>query len=131
MQMLFRGLQVPALGSPRDIIYRKYLTHETQVEIRKSELQVLIALSNPSFSEDSSRIAWGARVSEIFDKYIHSALGVPYVEKEQKPSHTWDSKKDELINFYTTVVKPSKPIITKERGQLTVKNLPAEIFRLK
>lgn len=103
-----RGIQVPALGSPRDRVYRDYLVHEQRLEAKKQELALYIAIG--SAPEGSDRREWVGRTKKSFDSYVSLMWGI------EPQDHSEEEKK--LIEYYTKVVKKSKLLIRlKENGQ--------------
>jgi hypothetical protein len=117
MKLHFRGLKVPALGSPRDIVYRNYLLHEAKVEAKKHQLILLITMASASMVDDSSKRAWDKQAKTIFDEYVMLMLG-----QEELPE---DKEEAKLQKFYAEVIKDSKPVLSKDKdGKLVVKDLP-------
>lgn len=117
MKLHFRGIQVPALGSPRDIVYRQYLGFEAKVEAKKHKLALLTAIATPTFSEDSGRRAWEKQAKTTFDEYIMLMLG-----KEELPE---DKEETKMQKFYDEVIKNSSPKLSKDsEGKLIATDLP-------
>lgn len=115
--MHFRGLQVPALGSPRDIVYRNYLVHEAKLEAKKNELLLLIALGTPTMLDDAGRRSWDTQVKEVFSGLVALLLG-----HETAPKN---NDVEIIKNFYDKVVKHTSPVLSKSAdGKLTVKGIP-------
>lgn len=103
-----RGIQVPALGSPRDRVYRDYLVHEQRLEAKKQELALYIAIGSAPAGVD--RREWISRTKKSFDAYVSLMWGM---EPEE---YSDDEKK--LLNYYTKVVKKSQLLIRlKPNGQ--------------
>lgn len=117
MKLHFRGIQVPSLGSTRDIVYRGYLLHEAKTEAKRHELDLLIALSNPAITESQRQREWGKQVKNTFDEYVLLLLGqssLPVNQEEQQ-----------LQKFYSEVVKNSSPkLIRGKDGKLKVEDIP-------
>lgn len=117
MKLHFRGIQVPALGSPRDIAYRQYLGYEARLEAKKHKLFLLTTIATPSFSEDSGRRAWHKQAKDTFDEYVMLMIG-----KEEVPVDTEEAK---MQQFYNDVLKNSAPKLSKDQdGKLVVTDLP-------
>jgi hypothetical protein len=114
MDVLFQGLEVPALGSPRDTVFRSYLSHKAKIEAKKIQLDLMIAVSNPSFSDAAKQRTWSEEAKSIFEDYISLLLGY-----QTKPRNV---EEKEMLQFYTDVVKNSVPIVTKDSsGKLSAK----------
>lgn len=117
MKLHFRGIQVPALGSPRDIVYRDYLIHEAKLEAKKHELLLLTTIASPFITEDNQRRAWDKESKRVFDEYVALLLGqetIPVNKEEQI-----------LQDFYAKVVKKTAPKLSRGKdGKLTVTGLP-------
>ena len=108
MKLHMRGIQVPALGSPRDRVYRDYLVHEQRLDAKKQELALYIAIG--SMPEGSDRREWISRTKKSFDSYVSLMWGM------EPQEHSDEEKK--LMNYYTKIVKKSKLLIRlKENGQ--------------
>lgn len=117
MTLHFRGLEVPALGSPRDKIYRQFLLHEAKVEAKKHELALMIAMGTPVISDASQRRTWDQTAKDTFDTYVLMLLGF-----EGKPENLQEQR---MMDFYQKVIKPSAPVLKKDKtGKLWVENLP-------
>lgn len=117
MKLHFRGIQVPALGSPRDVVYRDYLLHETRIEAKKHELLLLTTLASPFLTEDSQRREWDKESKRVFNEYIALMLGQEVVPVNREEAI--------LQEYYAKVVKPTKPILTKGKdGKLNVTGIP-------
>lgn len=117
MKLHFRGIQVPALGSPRDIVYRNFLLYEAKLEAKKHKLSLLIALGSPMFSDDSQRRIWDKEAKNTFDEYLMLMLG-----KEGLPE---DSEEARMQEYYDKVLKNSAPKLRKDsEGKLVVTDLP-------
>lgn len=117
MTLHFRGLEVPALGSPRDKIYRQFLLHEAKVEAKKHELALMIAMGTPVISDSAQRRTWDQTAKDTFDTYVMMLLGY-----EGKPENLQEQR---MLQFYERVIKKSSPILRRDKsGKLSVKNLP-------
>lgn len=103
-----KGMQVPALGSPRDRVYRDYLVHEQRLEAKRQELSLYIAIG--SMPEGADRREWIGKTKKSFDSYISLMWGV------EPQEHSEEEKK--LMEYYTKIVKKSTLLIRlKENGQ--------------
>lgn len=117
MQLHFRGIQVPALGSPRDIVYRNYLIHETKLEAKKHQLSLMTALGSANINSES-RSEWNRQATQVFDEYVSLMFG-----EEITPAR---KEETEMLRYYEEKIKKSKPIMMGDssKGNLTVTNLP-------
>lgn len=117
MKLHFRGLQVPALGSPRDLIFRAYLDHESKLEAKKHQLDLMIAIGTPTIVDAAQRRAWDQQAKEVFEDYVMLSFG-----HETKPK---DNREEVLQEYYQKVIKPSAPRLYKDKsGKLMATNLP-------
>jgi hypothetical protein len=117
MKLHFRGIKVPALGSPRDIVYRNYLSHEAKVEAKKHQLFLLITMASADFVDDSSKRTWDKQAKTVFEEYVMFLYG-----QQEIPE---DKEETKLQQFYAEVIKDSKPVLSKDKdGKLVVTNLP-------
>lgn len=117
MGIHFRGLEVPPLGSTRDKIYRQYLMHEIRVEAKKRELELLITMATPSFSDANAKRAWDVQAKKAFNQYVLLMTGSEYNEK--------DNDEKAMLDYYENVIKTSKPVLKQiGKGQLGVIGLP-------
>ena len=118
MKLHFRGIQVPALGSPRDIAYRNYLIHETKVEAKKHQMLLLITMGSAAMQGNSARSGWDRQAKQAFDEYVMMMFGEEVTPRMKEEA--------ELLKYYTEKVAPSRPVITgsSSKGNLRVTNLP-------
>lgn len=82
-------------------------------------MQLLMAMSNPTFSEPNDRRNWQSSVKKSFTDYISLMQGI----EPQKLS----DKEREMIRFYEEEVKHSKVQIVKDKDG----KLKATSFRKK
>jgi hypothetical protein len=107
MKLHMRGIKVPALGSPRDRVYRDYLVNEQRLEAKKQELSLYIAIG--SMPEGTDRREWISRTKKSFDAYVSLMWGIEpqdYSDEERK-----------LMNYYTKIVKKSKLLVRAKNGE--------------
>jgi len=118
MKLHFRGIQVPALGSPRDIVYRNYLLHETRVEAKKHQMLLLTTIGAPFITTDSARSSWDRQAKQAFEEYVSLMFG-----EEVTPNMR---EENEMMEFYMNKVKNSSPVLSgsSSKGNLVVSNLP-------
>lgn len=119
MGLHFRGIEVPPLGSSRDIVFRKYLMREAKVEAKKQLLPLLTAIGSPSITDPAMRSQWDRQAKKIFDDYVALLCGEEISES--------DREEKELIEFYETHIKKSKPVLSgnsKSKGPLVLSNIP-------
>ena len=120
MKLHFRGIEVPALGSSRDIVYRDYLIHEAKVEAKKHQLLFLNTLGSPFITDDSARRAWDKQAKETFDQYVMLLLGQDSIPENREEAL--------MKEYYSKVVQKSKPKMHRDKdGKLFVTDLPAGI----
>jgi hypothetical protein len=118
MNIHFRGLEVPALGSPRDVMYRKYLIHETKVEAKKHQMMLLMTLGSAEITEKANRSSWDRQAKQVFDEYVMLMFGEEVTPKMKEEAG--------LLKFYQDKIAKSKPRIKKDskNGKITVEGLP-------
>lgn len=120
-------MQVPALGSPRDIIFRGYLDHEAKIEIKKHKLTLLMTLGTPFITEEASKKLWDDKAREIFSEYVSSIYGQEFLLKEEEDLEALSQKEKEegLRKFYDEVVKNTQPKLSRDgQGSLHVTGVP-------
>jgi hypothetical protein len=114
-------MEVPALGSPRDLIYRDFMMYESKLDAKKHELNLLIALASPFITETTQRRAWDTETKRVFNEYVSLMLGQEVVPVADEVKF--------MQEYYAKVVKPSAPTLTRGKdGKLAVTGLPKEIF---
>lgn len=118
MKLHFRGIEVPALGSPRDIVYRNYLIHENRLEAKKHQMLLLITMGSALISESGARSEWDRQAKAAFEDYVLLMFG-----EEVSPRAKEEA---DLLKFYEEKIKESKPVIrgSSSKGDLRVENLP-------
>ena len=122
MKLHFRGIEVPALGSPRDIVYRNYLIYEAKLEAKKHQMLFLIGIGTPTFTDSSEGRKWDKQTKRVFDEYVTLLLGQEVVPV--------NSEEERMKEFYEKVISKSKPKLFKDReGKLKVENLPRFKFK--
>jgi len=121
--MYFQGVEVPALGSPRDVVFRKYLTHKSKQEAVKHKLLFLQTLGTPNFIDEETKRKWSRRASNIFDEYLALLFNVPFVPDDTEERE--EEEKARKLEYYEKVVKPSAPRLSRDgEGRLIVTSLP-------
>jgi hypothetical protein len=121
--MYFQGVQVPALGSPRDIVFRKYMTHQAKTEAAKHKLYLLQTIGTPMFSDEAASKRWTKKAGKFFDEYLALIFGVTEMAKAEEEEE--ERTEQELMEFYEQVVKPSKVKIRRDSsGALVATDLP-------
>lgn len=111
MQLYFRGIEVPALGSPRDLIFRAYLSHENRIQAKQQELLLLIALATPTLADSNSKRTWNTETTKIFNAYTSLLWGM-----EPKEVNEEDKK---WAEYYAETIQQTKIVAKKgEKGQL-------------
>jgi len=116
----FRGLEVPPLNSPRDVIFRKYLLREAKIEAKKQLLPLLTVIATPAIQDPGSKSQWDRQAKKIFDEYVSLLCGEEISES--------DREEKELLEFYENHIKKSKPVLSgnsKFKGPLVLSNIPA------
>ena len=120
MKLHFRGIQVPALGSPRDVVYRDFLLYEAKLEAKKHQMLLLLTIGAPSIEGESSRSQWNSQAKNVFDEYISLMFGEETTSKRKEEA--------EMLKYYMEKIKNSAPVIagssTNQGNGLSVSNLP-------
>ena len=117
MKLHFRGIQVPALGSPRDKVYRDFLINESKIEAKKHQMLLLMTMGSAAIM-DSHRSDWDRQAKQVFDEYISLMFGQEVTPRMREEA--------EMLKFYQEKIAKSSPVITgsSSKGNLSVTNLP-------
>lgn len=103
-----RGIEVPSLGSPRDIVFRAYLDHEVRLESLKQKLTLLQTVgASANFADPNRKREWISAATKHFNDYISLKFGV-------EPKDT-SAEEESLLEYYEKVVKPSKITLRKDK----------------
>jgi hypothetical protein len=78
---------------------------ESELEAKKMELTMLIALTNPSISDPNKHREWHKAIKGVWSKYIALMLNVEIPEQTQEEL--------EMMEYYETVVKKAKLRLVK------------------
>ncbi len=105
MNLLFRGVEVPKLGSLRDVTFRKYLIREVRVEAKKHEMALLTAMTNPNFPPAANKAPWEREVNKSFNEYVALAMGYQTVAE--------DPEEKKMQDFYQEHVRNTKVLVKK------------------
>lgn len=106
-------MEVPALGSPRDKIFRQYMLHEAGVEAKKHQMLLMLTIGSRSFSDPSSARSWQENCRRLFSQYANMLIGIEVSEE--------DLQEEQMLEFYEQMVKQSKPVIHRSKdGKLSV-----------
>lgn len=108
-------MKLPKLGSLQDRVYREYMTKESQLEVEKMKLTMLIAITNPNTSDPNKAREWSATVKKHWSSYLSAQFSA------ELPEHT--EKEVEMMEYYENVVKHLKPKLEKSGKGLNVKGL--------
>lgn len=108
MELKFKGLEVPALGSLRDITFRKFLNKQALLEAKRAEFDYLIAIATPNFSDNNDRRSWNSSVHKVFTEYVYMLHGA-------KPKLRSDAE-EEMIKYYENVIRTSKMLLYKDES---------------
>jgi hypothetical protein len=124
MELHFRGMQVPSLGSPRDLMYRGYMLHQARLEAKKHKLFLLTCLGTPNMIDAENRAKWDKEAKALYSDYVHLLLGLEEADHEKEA----EDEKTTLMDYYENVVKPSAPVLSRDgQGNLHVKGLPESL----
>lgn len=118
LSLHFRGIEVPALGSPRDKIFRDYLGWEARKEAKKHELLMLLAMASPNIANENRR-TWNTGVKKSFEAYVSLLWGA-------EPNET-SEEDDKMVEFYEEVVKKSTVVMTKTKEGLVATGVPGVV----
>lgn len=108
---MFRGVQVPALGTSKDIVLRQFLSREARVSAKRAYLDVLLAQLTSS-SEPTSRAKLNKVISSVYDEFVSLSFGIEPPEK--------NDEEELLKEFYDKVVKHTKPVLKKAKDGLVL-----------
>jgi hypothetical protein len=119
MQLHFRGIQVPALGSLRDIAYRQYLIHEAKLEAKKHQMMLMLTIGAPMITEDSQRSSWEKQAKTVFEEYVCMMFGEEMVSGNKIET--------DMLAFYEERIRTSRPIMygNSAKNNLSVTGLPS------
>lgn len=117
MKLHLSGVKLPKLGTVKDRIYRDYLVKEAQLEAKKTEMVMLMALTNPTIQDPAKHREWASAIKEIWTQYLSLLLNV------EMPEHT--KKEVEMLEYYQSVMKHSKLKLFKDKktGKLQVSGI--------
>lgn len=86
------------------------------MEAKKTEFLLLMATTNPTFTEDNQYRDWAKSVKKVWKGYVSLLMNV------ELPENTDEEVK--MLEYYETVVKKVKPKATKtESGTVAVSGL--------
>lgn len=119
-------MQVPALGSPRDLIFRGYLNHEARVEIKKQKLMLLMTIGTPFIPDQENKNAWDNQAKKIYAEYVDALIGkVTPSQEEDLEDRSQKEKEEGLRRFYQEVIQKTSPKLSRDgSGLLHVAGLP-------
>ena len=108
LSLHFRGIQVPALGSPRDVIFRDYLIFEAKKEAKKHEMMMMIAMASANIPQQA-KAEWFTTVKKTYEAYVSYSWGI-------EPKAIKDEDQN-LLDYYEKVIKKSKvKLVNTEEG---------------
>ena len=111
LSLFFRGIEVPALGSPRDKTFRAFLMHEARVEVKKHEMAYLMALTSPEMRDVEFARTWAKQVRNTFNGYVSLLQG-------EEPEELTEEE-GLMLDYYEKVIKKTRVEVTKkEDGKL-------------
>lgn len=116
MKLHTSGIKLSKVGSLQDRVIRSYMVKEAQLEAKRTEFTMLLAMTTPSIQQDK-RQDWVKSIQENWKKYLSDLF---YVEiPETTP------EEEMLKEYYDRVVSKLKPSIKKDRktGKLEVSGL--------
>lgn len=79
---------------------------ETELEAKKMELTMLIALTNPTISDPNKHRQWNTAIKGVWSKYVSLLLGVEIPEQTQEEL--------DMLDYYETVVKKARLRLVKK-----------------
>lgn len=121
MKLHFRGIEVPALGSPRDLVYREYLLYEAKLEAKRHQLLLLTTMGAPFITDANDRREWDGQAKDVFDQFVSLLFGYENVSIRSSKK----MQEDMMREFYEVRVKPSRPKLHKNQdGSVSVTDLP-------
>lgn len=112
MTLFFRGIEVPPLGSSRDIVFRQYLVREARVEAKRAELMAAIAVHTPTYSEQNKADDWTKVIRRMHSDFVVLSMGSEPVEQ--------DDEEAKLLEFYEKRVKTTRPTVRKTAAGLVL-----------
>lgn len=124
MKLYTSGVKLTRLGSLHDRVIRQYLTKETELEAKKHEFSMLVALTNPSFDSDSKRDGWVKTLQKSWNSFLGKLFNVDVPETT--------SEEEALKEYYDRVVSKMNLAIRKDkRGGLTLEGLePSKVSKM-
>lgn len=120
-------MEVPALGSPRDIIFRGYLSYETRVEIKKQKLMLLQTIGTPFITDANDKTTWDSQAKAFYSEYVDALIGRESAPApEDKEAKSQAEREAGLRKFYEEVVQKTNPKLSRDGdGRLHVAGLPS------
>lgn len=116
MKLHMSGMKVPKLGSVQDMVYRQYLSKESQKETKKTQLLALLVTNSVMFGDQNSDREWASKVRKIWNAYIGLEYGVDLPENTEKEM--------QMIEYYESTIKHLRPkLIRGKDGKPIVSGL--------
>lgn len=116
MKLHLSGVKLPKLGSIQDRIYRDYLVKEAQLEAKKTEMVMLMTLTNPTIQDPAKYREWSGSIKGLWTQYLSMLLNV------ELPEHT--KKEVEMLEYYQNTMKHAKLKLSKDKaGKLKLSGL--------
>lgn len=110
MELYVSGVEVPKLGSLKDVMARQYLARRANKEIALNKMLAQIASSNGG----AGNTEWHKSISSTFNNYVNMAL---YLEGEVEKR---EEDMQEQFKYWKTI----KPVaIIGKDGGLTIKGI--------
>jgi hypothetical protein len=116
MKLHLSGVKLPKLGTIQDRVYRDYMVKEAHLEAKKTEMIMLMALTNPDIEDPNKRREWSDTVKSLWTKYLSLLLNVEIPEATEQEM--------QMMEYYQTVVRKAKLTMYKDKnGKLRVDGL--------
>jgi hypothetical protein len=121
MKLYVSGVKVPPLFSLQDRVIREYFTRQEQLESKKQEMMMLLALTSPNIQDPAKGREWSELVKNSWTQYLGALFNVKVDEMSDKEK--------EMREYYEAYMKNSKITlhVDKKKKSLSVSGIEALI----
>jgi hypothetical protein len=107
MKLYASGMKLDPLGSLRDRVFRSYLVKDSELEAKRAEFNMLVALTNADIKDPVKKAEWARYINKSWRQYLSLLY---YVESSEEYP-----EEERLKEYYDKVVSKTKLTIRKDR----------------